>query len=417
MPWAPELFSEPVLARVEEKWGHELVTVPFFDGLLTGEFDALVGSFAGEPELHHPTRGRITGVRAFKEYVTETKVWLSERNVSVENVEYVAAERHGFVEVVLHFDGETGRVGLPVAVVSDKQSDGRLVELRMYFSSWALTGRHVNRPPVLQPDPKLRASDVVADYQRALSAGDVEAIVATFEPDGCAREPAGGQYAHSGTDGLRAFYELLFSNDGGIPLEHCTLIDDKRACALEYNVVRWGKTELQPQAGIAVYVRGHSGKLAAARIYDDIDPPLRAFSVEVITLPVSDVDRAMRFYVDRVGFTLDVDYAPTEEFRVVQLTPPGSGCSIQIGVGLTDEPAGSVRNTYLVVTDLEATRSELLARGVEIGEIRHKTPIGGWHGGFAPGLDPERRDYASFADFSDPDGNGWILQERGYRSA
>jgi catechol 2,3-dioxygenase-like lactoylglutathione lyase family enzyme len=140
------------------------------------------------------------------------------------------------------------------------------------------------------------------------------------------------------------------------------------------------------------------------------------FSVEVITLPVSDVERALRFYVDQVGFTLDVDYSPHDAFRVVQLTPPGSGCSIQIGNGLTDAPAGSVRNVYLVVTDLEATRSVLLAHGVEVSEIHHKTPIGFWDGGFAPGLDPTRGDYASFANFSDPDGNSWVLQERGYRN-
>ena len=140
------------------------------------------------------------------------------------------------------------------------------------------------------------------------------------------------------------------------------------------------------------------------------------FSVEVITLPVRDVDRALRFYVDQVGFALDVDYAPTEVFRVVQLTPPGSSCSIQIGKGLTDVPAGSVRNTYLVVADLEAARSGLIERGVEVSEIRHKMPIGGWDGGFDAGLDPARGDYASLADFSDPDGNCWILQERGYRA-
>jgi len=87
------------------------------------------------------------------------------------------------------------------------------------------------------------------------------------------------------------------------------------------------------------------------------------FSVEVITLPVSDVDRALRFYVDQVGFTLDVDYKPNDTFRVVQLTPPGSSCSIQIGKGLTDAPIGSLRNVYLVVTDLEASRSRLLKRG------------------------------------------------------
>jgi SnoaL-like domain len=274
MPWSPELFSAPVLQRVQEKWHRELVTVPFFDGLLAGEFAALVGSFAGEPELHHPVRGRIQGTRAFQAYVTDTNAWLDRRNASIENIEYVVAGRRGFAEVIVHLDGETGEVDLPIAVVSEKQGDGRIAELRMYYSSWPLTGRHANRPPLLQPDPGVRATDVVAEYQAALAAGDINAVVSVFEPDGCAREPAGGEYVHRGPDALRAFYERLFSNDGGIPLEHCALIDDQRACALEYNVVRWGKTECSPQAGVAVYVRGQSGKLVAARIYDDVDPPI-----------------------------------------------------------------------------------------------------------------------------------------------
>jgi hypothetical protein len=137
--------------------------VPFFDGLLAGNFDALVGSFAGEPELQHPVRGRIRGARAFEAYVRDTNAWLREREASVENVEYVVAGRCGFVEVVLHLDGETGRVDLPVAVVSEKQSDGRIVELRIYYSSWPLTRRHATRPPLLHPDPLLKESDVVAE--------------------------------------------------------------------------------------------------------------------------------------------------------------------------------------------------------------------------------------------------------------
>ena len=138
------------------------------------------------------------------------------------------------------------------------------------------------------------------------------------------------------------------------------------------------------------------------------------FSIEVIVLPVSDVERALRFYVDQVGFNLDVDYSPNDAFRVVQLTPPGSRCSIQIGKGLTDAPVGSVRNIFIVVTDIEAASNRLIERGVNVSAIRHKIPIGTWDGGFAPGLDPARGDYASFANFPDPDGNTWILQERNY---
>ena len=137
---------------------------------------------------------------------------------------------------------------------------------------------------------------------------------------------------------------------------------------------------------------------------------------EVVVLPVSDPERSLRFYRDQVGFDLDVDYAPAPGFRVIQLTPQGASTSIQFGVGLTDTPAGSVRGLYLVVSDIEAGRRELLDRGVDVSEIRHKdTAGGGWHGAYVSGLDPDRTDYASFADFRDPDGNTWVVQERGHR--
>ena len=132
------------------------------------------------------------------------------------------------------------------------------------------------------------------------------------------------------------------------------------------------------------------------------------YKLELVLIPVSDVDRAKAFYTDQAGFALDVDTSPLEGFRVVQLTPPGSACSITIGTGITDAAPGSYRGTHLVVTDIEAARAELVGRGVEVGEIRHfDRDAGEWK----PGVDPDHANYNSFADFGDPDGNTWVLQE------
>jgi len=132
------------------------------------------------------------------------------------------------------------------------------------------------------------------------------------------------------------------------------------------------------------------------------------FKLELVLIPVSDVDRAKTFYTEKMGFNLDVDTSPTEGFRVVQMTPRGSACSITIGTGLTDAAPGSYRGTHLVVSDIEAARAELVGRGVEVSEIRHFDRA---KGEWMPGPDPNHSDYGSFADVSDPDGNSWVLQE------
>lgn len=136
--------------------------------------------------------------------------------------------------------------------------------------------------------------------------------------------------------------------------------------------------------------------------------------LELVLIPVSDVDRAKEFYVERAGFRLDVDTSPVEGMRVVQMTPPGSACSITVGEGLGLAEPGSVRGTHLVATDIVAARHELAGRGVEVSEVRHfDREVRSWR----PGPDPEHGDYASFADFADPDGNTWVLQEVGHESA
>jgi catechol 2,3-dioxygenase-like lactoylglutathione lyase family enzyme len=144
--------------------------------------------------------------------------------------------------------------------------------------------------------------------------------------------------------------------------------------------------------------------------------------LEMIVLPVSDIDRAKAFY-EKVGFRLDVDHTANEDLRVVHFTPPGSECSIIFGEGTTPIAPGSFQGLYLIVSDIEEARAELTGRGIEVSEIFHDA--GGLFHGHEngdvthrgpgqerrPGLHPERTSYGSFLTFSDPDGNGWVLQE------
>jgi hypothetical protein len=237
MPFIPELFSTPALARIEERRHARLTGVPFFDGLMT-------------------------------------TTWMAESNVTVEDVDSILTPERAIDELVLHVDGDAGPVDLPMTLAADLGPDAHMTELRIYFSRWPLSGVRGVRPPLLQPDPDLRAPDIVGEYHRALAAGDVDAMVQAFEPDGYVREPSGGASTHRGTNELRAFYELLIFDRGVMPLELCAVADDGRACALEYNVAARAQRESAPAAGIAVHVRGDGGKLSAVRSYDDVHPPL-----------------------------------------------------------------------------------------------------------------------------------------------
>ncbi|PTL78835.1 VOC family protein [Vitiosangium sp. GDMCC 1.1324] len=135
--------------------------------------------------------------------------------------------------------------------------------------------------------------------------------------------------------------------------------------------------------------------------------------LEVVVIPVSDVDRAKRFY-GNLGWRLDADFVRDDGFRVIQFTPPGSPCSIIFGKGITSAVPGSAQGLHLIVSDIEAARAELVDRGVGVSETFHDAGGVFHHAGREGrlgGLDPQRRSYASFASFSDPDGNGWLLQE------
>ena len=130
------------------------------------------------------------------------------------------------------------------------------------------------------------------------------------------------------------------------------------------------------------------------------------YKLELVLVPVTDVDRAKSFYLEQAGFALLIDTPVGEEMRIVQVTPPGSACSVGFGTGITTAPPGSARGLHLVVPDITAARDLLLRRGVKVSKVRHLRS-----GTWVTGPDPQRQDYMSFADFADPDGNVWVLQE------
>jgi len=150
-----------------------------------------------------------------------------------------------------------------------------------------------------------------------------------------------------------------------------------------------------------------STQTITVRASDTLNPATVDLKLEVVTLPVSDVERAKRFY-EGLGWRLDADLSDGTTWRAVQMTPVGSPCSIHFGTSVTTAAPGSAQKLFLVVADIEAARRELVSRGVEVSDIFHFISVGG-----APvsGIDPDRRSYMSFASFSDPDGNSWLLQE------
>src|SRR5918998_444215 len=222
MPWMPEVFTAPI-AEARRAQDEEATStndaLPYYEGIMAGEPDALVRSFAArQPVLDDPRVGYVEGARGLRAFVNGTAQWLREHDAVVENVALTLTPTRTVEEVVLYLrEDDSERVQLPVAVVSDRNPDRTLKVIRVYHSMWPLNGEHRVRSPLLPKDPNLHAEGTPGDYQRALAEGDLGSIVGTFEPDGYAREPSGGAYLHLGAEALRELYAHLFANGGGGP--------------------------------------------------------------------------------------------------------------------------------------------------------------------------------------------------------
>jgi hypothetical protein len=272
MPWFPDLASAAELARRQTRAAGKADPVAqYFAALNEGDAHALETVWPGEVVIYDPRAGEVRGHKQVRRFISHNLSWLAGLHASTETVASTCASGRAVVELLARLDHDGGELAWPVAVVAESPDDLSVV-FRTYCSQWPVDERRHVRPPILKSG-HAHPGDVVGRYQAALAAGDTEAIVSTFAPDGYLRGPFGPHNAHRGAAALRAFFTRCFSAGGGIGLEHCAVTDDGVRCALEYNCVRWGSHDLPPQAGIGVYERGPDGLLAAARIYDDVEAP------------------------------------------------------------------------------------------------------------------------------------------------
>ncbi len=273
MPWFPDFVAAAELARSRTRsTGRADPVGRYFTALNEGDPHVLETVWPGEMVVHDPRAGEIRDHRQLRRFVRQNQAWLAERRARIETVAATQGDGRAVVEVLVHLTGDGRDTAWPVAVVAESPDD-RSVVFRTYCSPRPVDGRRHLRPPLLPPG-HARPGDVVGRFQAALEAGDTDAILSTFAPEGYVREPVGAHNTHRGMQELRAFFTRCFSAGGGIGLQHCAVTDDSVRCALEYTCVRWGRHDLPHQAGLCVHERGPDGLLAAVRRYDDVDAPV-----------------------------------------------------------------------------------------------------------------------------------------------
>jgi hypothetical protein len=236
--------------------------------LIEGDIGVL-GTFAARATVDAP----LSGKQEPPEFVADTRAWLHQHSARSEPLRTVVTPSRIVHELTLWLEYAGEEREVPVMLVAEVEGDA-IRDLRVYHSTWPLTGRHAVRPPLMQYDLHERPPEPVGTYHDALAAGDAEAADSVFEPDGVVREPAGSRWEHRGDDRTQWYRTILA--DGDLPLQLGTITDDGETVVYEYLVEQWGSTPVPAQAGAAAYTRSPVGdKLVSARIYDDVDPPAK----------------------------------------------------------------------------------------------------------------------------------------------
>lgn len=237
-----------------------------YPALIAGDVGSVLPCFGMKATIDTPSGGK----QLPPEWVSEERSWLSSHSAETKSVNTIITDTRVAHEIalILQIDGKT--LELPVLLVADIAEDS-LRDLRIYHSTWPLSGGHLVRGPLLEPDANVKLAEPIASYEKALAVGDVDALQSLFEDDGYVREPSGEAYKHVG-EAREEFYGPL-REAGGIPLKIATVTDDGYLTVIEYICDQWGGTRLPAQAGAAVYERSGAGAIAGVRIYDDVMPP------------------------------------------------------------------------------------------------------------------------------------------------
>lgn len=239
--------------------------VSLYPRLIDADLSA-VSAFAPKATVDSPYGGKQQPA----EFIAETHAWLERHQAVTEAIHTVETPNRVVHELTLRLvvDGETRE--LPVMLIADV-ADDCIRDLRVYHSTWPLTGTHLLRRPIMQYDLDEPPPEPVGTYHEALGEGDADKADWCFEPDGCVREPAGGEWVYCG-EARTKWYRMILA-EGPIVLHLATITDDGETVVYEYMADQWGEEPMTPQAGAAAYQRGESGKLVSARIYDDVTPP------------------------------------------------------------------------------------------------------------------------------------------------
>jgi hypothetical protein len=272
MPWFPDFTSAVELARRQTR--DTALADPaaeYLHALNDGKVHDLETAWPGEIVVYDPRAGEIRSHHQLRQFIGDNHAWFAAHEARIETVASTSANGRAVLELVAHLTGDDGQpIAWPVAVVAESAHE-LSISFRTYCSQYPVDPRRPVRPAIL-PSGADRPGDIVGRYLAAQEIGDTETIVNTFAPDGYYREPIGTRLVHRGAAELRSFFTERLGTTG-IGVQECAVTDDGMRCAVEYNCIRWGDHALSPQAGLTIFERGPDGLLAAARGYDDIQPP------------------------------------------------------------------------------------------------------------------------------------------------